>query len=860
MRRLGLLLALGGCVAVLAGCASPYLFQVPTGITGIVGVAATVMPGDQASDLVAVSRNGQLAVDQFSPHGFTKLRTLALPAGAAPSDVAAGKFGAGNEVVVSEQGRDALAVYSSLATGAMPTEIQLGSGAQPRSLAAGDLNGDGYTDLAVSVVVPTLFGCGVPGCVDIFNGGPGGLVYSGHSYPLGESDSGYDPRWMTIGKWDGDANPDLIAVDHGTGTVSVWRGDGAGNLLLAQSLKVPGAVTPALSPGGESALYVGGDGPLQLFSGSTTGRLVGLASYGPSEVFSMASVGVILVQKSDGEIVIAVANADLTDPARPKVPGATRIEALSLRAGGGGATAAVVVSPTQLVVTLDSLLWTGPESLDFGKVTVGTTAKKSLTLVVSGDELDVQATLTSGSPPFGSALTVEQRGQGCFNTHSGSSSPCVLPFTFTPTKAGAFTSTVKLNNSGDASVPWVQQPTITLTGVGVAPATSGHSKKKTGHKTHAKPTPPSATPSARFGTTTRVPTLPAGARPLAFGITEDAGKYDDDGGRSVLSTMNDLGMTDERWSLTWDPDHPTQIGELPFLQRAAPIAGKDAILSLYSSSPKRWDATAFCDWAGSVASLVERWGITRFVVGNEPNTAVYWSPPDPVGYEHLLDACYATIHAANPNAEVIGMALSPRSTGSGVAPLSFVKRVAAAYAASPQTHPLMDAVSIHPYPNPNRADDPPGIGYPATQDAYGIPNLDRIKQALYDGFHASTTQPWQVPLVVDEVGWQVDTTGDARYTGTENVKTVTPAEQAQYLDETMSKYFACDPWVSDVLLFHLIDEKNRAFDAASGTSGWQSGLELVDRTHRPAYDTVKADVAKGRAGCTAGYLVWTPHR
>ncbi|MDX6470741.1 MAG: hypothetical protein QOF75_2544, partial [Gaiellaceae bacterium] len=301
MRRLGLLLALGGCVAVLAGCASPYLFQVPTGITGIVGVAATVMPGDQASDLVAVSRNGQLAVDQFSPHGFTKLRTLALPAGAAPSDVAAGKFGAGNEVVVSEQGRDALAVYSSLATGAKPTEIPLGSGAQPRSLAAGDLNGDGYTDLAVSVVVPTLFGCGVPGCVDIFNGGPGGLVYSGHSYPLGESDSGYDPRWMTIGKWDGDANPDLIAVDHGTGTVSVWRGDGAGNLLLAQSLKVPGAVTPALSPGGESALYVGGDGPLQLFSGSTTGRHVGLASYGPSEVFSMASVGVILVQKSDGE-------------------------------------------------------------------------------------------------------------------------------------------------------------------------------------------------------------------------------------------------------------------------------------------------------------------------------------------------------------------------------------------------------------------------------------------------------------------------------------------------------------------------------------------------------------------------------
>jgi hypothetical protein len=71
----------------------------------------------------------------------------------------------------------------------------------------------------------------------------------------------------------------------------------------------------------------------------------------------------------------------------------------------------------------------------------------------------------------------------------------------------------------------------------------------------------------------------------------------------------------------------------------------------------------------------------------------------------------------------------------------------------------------------------------------------------------------------------------------------------------------CDPWVSDVLVFHLIDEKTRAFDAASGTAGWQSGLEYADRTPRqPAYDAMKADVARGRSGCTGGYAVWTPRR
>jgi hypothetical protein len=866
LRRTRFLLA-AVAVATLSGCA-PYVISVDTGTTGVVGVAATDVDGDGVSDVVAVSRNGTLAVLEFSHQGFRTLRTLSLPAGSAPSDVVAGKFGTGNEVVIAERGRDALAVYSSLRAGATPQELTLGPGAQPRSLAAGDLNQDGYNDLAVSVVVPTLFGCAVSGCVDIYYGSATGLVYSGQSLPLGDVDGGYDPRWITLDRWDGDANLDLIAADHGTGTASIWRGDGRGGLSLVRRVSAPNAVTPAVLAGA-SALFVGTDSALKQFTGDSTTGLDGLKGRGSTAAMALIEGARIVVTQPDGTVLVTAPGLETDDPARPKAPGATRVERLTLRAGGGDVTAGVVVNPTtsKLQISLAAVLWTGPAEVNFGKVTVGKTGKATLKVGIAGPELKITRAFNG---PFGTTLAANDYGQGCLNKLNGGSLTCVTPLTFTPPSVGKFTGTIKLFNNGDGDIPFVQQPLIKLVGEGVAPAPPAHGKTKAKAKTKTKrPTtkkkkkPPAPSPSAapsQFGSTRRVTAAPADAQPLAFGVTEDAGKFDDDGGRSIGATLADLGMTEQRWSLPWDPDHPTQITQLGILERSGPVAGNGVILSLYSANARRWDTAAFCAWAHDVAAQVKGWGISRFIVGNEPNTAVFWSPPDPVGYERLLETCYATIHAANPAAQVIGLALSPRATGSGVAPLGFIKRVAAAYTAGPQSHPLMDAVSIHPYPNPNRADDAPSVGYPPTQDAYGIPNLDRVKQALYDGFHG-TVQPWELPLVIDEIGWQVDTSGDARYSGKENVRTVSATQQAGFLHDALTRYLMCDPWVSDVLLFHLIDETTRAFDAASGTAGWQSGLEYADRTPRqPTYDSVKADAARGRAGCTGGYAVWTPRR
>src|SRR5438045_3689834 len=122
---------------------------------------------------------------------------------------------------------------------------------------------------------------------------------------------------------------------------------------------------------------------------------------------------------------------------------------------------------------------------------------------------------------------------------------------------------------------------------------------------------------------------------ITWGVADDGGKYADDGGTWFNSELKGANLSEERWTLSWSPDRPTTIDELPFLQRSAPEAQKDGIkveLALYGRPASANDPDAFCDWAGTVAETVSAWGIHDYVVWNEPNTALYWSPqPTTVG-------------------------------------------------------------------------------------------------------------------------------------------------------------------------------------------------------------------------------------
>jgi hypothetical protein len=360
---------------------------------------------------------------------------------------------------------------------------------------------------------------------------------------------------------------------------------------------------------------------------------------------------------------------------------------------------------------------------------------------------------------------------------------------------------------------------------------------------------------------------------ITFGVADDTGKYADDGGQWFNQQLKGANLTEERWTLSWSPDRPTTIDELPFLQRAAPQAQQDGIrveLSLYGRPATANDPTAFCAWAAQVAQTASQWGIHDYIVWNEPNTALYWSPQDdttPAKYEALLAACYDSIHAADPLANVIGFGLSPRKgTATQTAPIPFLKAAGAAYKASGRTRPIMDMLSVHPYPNPNNPVDSPDVGYADTNN-YGIPNLDRIKQAVWEAWNKSA-QPTTLNgllLVLDEVGWQTQTSRYAQYIHDENVQTVSEGQQTQYLQTATEKYFACDPTIATVNWFLLVDEGTRDGKDASGTpigGGWQSGLLTAGgkgvSTPKSAYSALASDWAAGRGACRGQQVAWTP--
>jgi hypothetical protein len=367
---------------------------------------------------------------------------------------------------------------------------------------------------------------------------------------------------------------------------------------------------------------------------------------------------------------------------------------------------------------------------------------------------------------------------------------------------------------------------------------------------------------------------PAPVPPIHYGVADDASKYADDGGAWFYGKLTDARLSENRWTLAWDSTQPTTITELAFLERAAPkaeAAGIHIVLALYSAKASDHDPAGFCTWAAGVATLAKGWGIHDFIVWNEPNTRLYWTPQSGAGaaYEALLAQCYDTIHAADAQANVIGMGLSPRaSTSESTEPLVFLRDVGAAYRASGRTTPIMDQLAIHPYPNPNNPTASPDVGYEVVS-RYGIPNLDRVKQAVYDAFDG-TGQPTTLKGLtfrIDEVGWQTDTTAYQPYVNAENVAVIDEATQVQYLKTMTEKYFACDPTVTDVELFLLVDEKYRNGKDETGKvvgGGWQSGLltaggEGVSQPKQAYTDAgLNLDRDIGRAACRGGLTIWTP--
>jgi hypothetical protein len=353
------------------------------------------------------------------------------------------------------------------------------------------------------------------------------------------------------------------------------------------------------------------------------------------------------------------------------------------------------------------------------------------------------------------------------------------------------------------------------------------------------------------------------ASSTTFGVADDAGKYADDSGANFFSMLNDLGMTENRMAVFWDPANPTTIVDQAFLDRAVVQATRHGVEVIFAIYPLK--ARALVDtpdgigrFATYTAKVARRYPqVRKLICLNEGNQPRFHQPQfDEAGngisgavQEQAMAACYDALKAVDPELDVIAFGLSPRGNDdfdaeSNVShsPVRFLEEVGAAYRASGRTKPIADDVSIHCYPNKNT--DAPVVGY--AWPKIGCVNLDRLKQAWWDAFHG-TAQPVfretaassgpSVRIYVDEVGYQarIAAAKTSLYNGSENVPLIDEATQGSYYAQLI-RLMACDPDVALLNFFHAVDEQSLA--------AWQSGVVLPDGTRRSSYDAVKGAIGR----------------
>ncbi|HKG10927.1 MAG TPA: hypothetical protein VKB07_10180 [Gaiellaceae bacterium] len=358
---------------------------------------------------------------------------------------------------------------------------------------------------------------------------------------------------------------------------------------------------------------------------------------------------------------------------------------------------------------------------------------------------------------------------------------------------------------------------------------------------------------------------------LQIGVVDDQAKGA--APERFFGQMSDIGLSEVRVTILWDPAEPLTIRDQPAIERLLPFAQARGIKILFVldlANPRAvGNSTAAAGRFAAFAAHVARTfpSVRDIIVGNEPNQTRFWqpqynangSPAACVAYERLLAASYDALKQVDRGVNVIGVGLSPRGNDSPKAgnnvsrsPIRCLRDIGAAYRGSARRLPIMDELSFHPYPRSDRDSLLKGYQWPNA----GVPNLDRIKQAVWDAFNG-TRQPTfaergragGLRFRLDEVGWQVRIVASAAhaYEGVENVPTTEEASQAQIYGGLI-RYLACDPTVRSLLFFGLIDEPS--------LDRWQAALVRADGTPRPAYGAVKSTFAETGGRCVGSARPW----
>jgi hypothetical protein len=220
------------------------------------------------------------------------------------------------DLAVTNNGSATVSVYRNtsssglIAAGSFAAKVDFTTGSSPRSVAIGDLDGDGKPDLAVGNYSSAT--------VSVFlNTSTSGLIDTGSFAAKVDFTTGTRPNSVAIGDLDGDGKPDLAVANNGSATVSVLHNTYTSGLIVAGSFAAKVDFTTGSIPISVAIGDLDGDGKPDLavanFSSSSVSVLHNTYTSGLIDTGSFAAK----VDFTTGTNPYSVAIGDLDGDGKP---------------------------------------------------------------------------------------------------------------------------------------------------------------------------------------------------------------------------------------------------------------------------------------------------------------------------------------------------------------------------------------------------------------------------------------------------------------------------------------------------------------------------------------------------------------
>jgi hypothetical protein len=398
-----------------------------------------VATGTSGTGTVVVLRN-VATVGSFTTSSFSS--QVSLITGAAPRAVAIGDLdGDGRpELAVANSGSASVSVFrnmtvpGSLATSGFATKVDFATGTTPQAVAIGDLDGDGRPDLAVANSGSAS--------VSVFSN-VASVLTAGSPAARVDFATGAAPQAVAIGDLDGDGRPDLAVANAADNSVSVLRNvSTTGAPAFAEKVDVATAANPV-------ALAVGdldGDGRPDLATANGSGKSATvLRNVGTAGSLTSASFGPAVTYATTVSLA-SVAIGDLDGDGKPDL------------ATAGAGKLAVLRQIGQPTIT-DFSPTSGP---------VGTT------VTVTGTNLSGAGTPTVAVNGTVGTLVSSSPTSLVFTVAAGSTSgPVGVTLgAYTATSAGPFTVVVSVALTAVSPAAELPGQVVTLTGTGFTSAST----------------------------------------------------------------------------------------------------------------------------------------------------------------------------------------------------------------------------------------------------------------------------------------------------------------------------------------------------------------------------------------------------